>query len=178
MDCVESEKMSKSKSVKANSPEVWGRERHSGDLLCKWRFDDDLKVDWRIRCSKRMLVGSGPLSDRKRTRHPFYSRGNFHQSVARAWNNFPFEITVVQDDRFFFLKLNDEVSFRHLIQLTSTQWLMHSSILSNSLSLSCLSATLRTQDDRVVYMSPVLWFCELEGIYISASLNHEFLPNV
>jgi len=129
------EKMSRSTSVKVNSPEVW-----AGKVMVAI-VDANGGFKTILRSTDALVVAS-----RKCIK---ISHG--------AWSNFPFAIAIVHGDRFFFLKLNDEVSFHHLIQLTATQSITHLSILTNLLSLSRLSpASLRTQDDRVVYMSPVL----------------------
>ena len=49
------EKTSRSRSGRANSPEVWGQQKHSGDGR-SWRIDDDLEVDRDTRCPTSIPV--------------------------------------------------------------------------------------------------------------------------
>ena len=49
------ENMSRSRRGRANSPEVWGQQKHSGDGR-SWRIDDDLEVDRDTRCPTTIPV--------------------------------------------------------------------------------------------------------------------------
>jgi len=48
-------KTSRSRRGRANSPEVWGQQKHSGDGR-SWRIDDDLEVDRDTRCPTTIPV--------------------------------------------------------------------------------------------------------------------------
>jgi len=75
------------------------------------------------------------VSDGRRTRHPFYGRGRFHGACLATRRRVPIlskwgrrvELAIVQEDTTLHgvidssLKLNDDSSFHHLIQLTVTQ---------------------------------------------------------
>jgi len=89
------EKMSRSRRGRANSPEVWRPESHSGDGR-SWRIDDDLEVDYTLSNESRKC----------RTRHPFYGRGRFHGAYLATRRRVPIlskwgrrvELAIVQED--------------------------------------------------------------------------------
>ena len=125
------ENMSRSRRGRANSAEVWGQQKHSGDGR-SWRIDDDLEATETHVVQRAYQL---EVSDRKQTRYPFYGRGCFH--VARAWRlvggcrvclngegawNLPLcKETQLHGAIDSSLKLNDDVSFHHLFQLTLNQ---------------------------------------------------------
>ena len=116
------EKTSRSRRGRANSPDVWRPERHSGNGRT-WGIDDDLEVDYTLsnEMEGELDIPSMVVADFMARAWQLVGGCRFYLNGEGGWNLPLCKETQLHGVIDSSLKLNDVISFHHLIQLTVTQ---------------------------------------------------------